>query len=177
MRIAFAMCALIWVVPLAGCGGAGTPAALTESGGADCSTSKVTDLSREPGYTATYLHRWKTAVGCPVRLDVLMTRRGKDACGGERVADILMGWPLGQSHNGNRPFRIYVRDPEQVFVDRATSEAFDGDAKLPTDAVDTGYRQEGTALWMRPKDDSFLYLVMPKRVEAWPLAPQVPGCA
>src|SRR5687767_13609908 len=85
----------------------------------------ATDLDLEPSYSANYLHRWMTAEGCPLRLDIIMTRRGVDACGGTKVADVLMGWPLGSSHQKPRPSRIFVRDPHNVFREPSISEAFD----------------------------------------------------
>lgn len=66
-----------------------------------------------------------------------MTRHG--GCD-NRVDDILMGWPLGSSHNKGNRFRIYVRDPENVFGDR---QGFATDVNLPKGASDTGYRQKG----------------------------------
>jgi hypothetical protein len=143
---------------------------------AECGTpGSETDLTAEPRYGANYLHRWTNADGCPVRLDIVMTRRGTDACGGPNVADILMGWPLGSSHS-HRPYRIFLRDPHEVFGNPHVSGAFDDDAERPADAVDTGYRQNGAELWMRPNDDGFVYLVFADRVEQWPRATP-PGCA
>jgi hypothetical protein len=137
----------------------------------------LTDLNAEPRYSADYLHRWATGDGCAVRLDVLMTRQGEDSCGGEQVADILMGTPLGRSQDKSRP-RSFIRDPKGILVGRKTSEAFDAHAQLPVDAKDTGYRQDDLQLWMRPADDSFVYLVGESDVEAWPRMPTPGvGCA
>jgi hypothetical protein len=142
-----------------------------------CGTpGSMTDLDEEPSYSANYLHRWTTREGCPVHLDILMTRRGADSCGGPKAADILIGWPLGSSHHDHQPYRIFVRDPHNVLRDAETSSAFDDDAELPTDAVDTGYRQDGTELWMRPDDDAFVYLVLADRVERWPYDARPTGC-
>jgi hypothetical protein len=153
-----------------------TPRLASDSG--ECGKpGSATDLSEEPGYSANYLHRWTTAEGCPVRLDIIMTRRGPDACGGTKVADILMGWPLGSSHQKPHPFRIFVRDPHNVFGDSQISRGFDEDAELPGDAVDTGYRQDEAELWMRPHDDAFIYLVHEDKVEQWPHDETPPGCA
>jgi hypothetical protein len=139
----------------------------------------LTDLSKEPNYTASYVHRWTTEDGCAVRLDILMRRQGDEACGGSRVADILMGWPLGRSHDKPRPHRIFVRDPSDVFGDEATSEAFVEDAELPKEATDTGFRQQedGAQLWMVDGNDSFTYVVYEDRIERWPLDESPPGCA
>lgn len=148
------------------------------SGSDECGKpGSATDLNREPSYSANYLHRWTTAKGCPVRLDVIMTRRGPDACGGANVADILMGWPVGSSHQKPHPYRIFVRDPHNVFGDSRISRAFEEDTELPSDAVDTGYRQGGMELWMRRHDDAFIYLVDEDKVERWPNDDTPPGCA
>ena len=139
---------------------------------------QITDLSLEPRLPADYLHRWTTTDGCAVRLDVLMTRQGEDSCGGEEVADILMGQPLGAPTSESKS-RMFIRDPQQILTNRKTSQAFDADAQLPADAEDTGFRQDGLELWMRPGDDSFVYLLVNEDgVEAWPQATgQVAGCA
>lgn len=150
------------------------PASISEECG---KPGSATDLNEEPRYSATYLHRWTTSEDCAVRLDIIMTRRGPDACGGAKVADILIGWPLGSSHDEHRPYRIFIRDPENVFGDSETAAGFDADGERPADAVDTGYRQEGAELWMRPDDDAFLYLVYADRVERWPHDPNPVVCA
>lgn len=134
------------------------------------------DLSKEPNYPVNSIHRWRTKEGCQVRLDVLMTRQGEEACGGPRVADILMGTPLGKTPERSRA-RIYVKDPENVFRDNETSRLYDPDAEVPQEAVDSGYRQDGAALWIVPGDDRLLYLVHEDRIEAWPLDKTPPGCA
>ena len=178
MRVALRVLGFVTATLIAGCGADTESNRRAEQRPVDCSRyGSLVDLSAEPRYSADYLHRWTTREGCPVRLDVIMTRQGADACGGERVADILMGWPLGESHARHRPSRIFVRDPNGVVADRQTSAAVDADAELPEDAVDTGYRQDGRALWMRPDDGSFVYLVSGDRVEAWPHDPIPSGCA
>jgi hypothetical protein len=136
----------------------------------------VTDVDAEPRYSADYLHRWATSDGCAVRLDVLMTRQGEDSCGGEQVAEILMGTPLGTSHEKSSA-RSFIRDPEGILVGRKLSEAFDAHAQVPADAQDRRFRQDDLELWMRPRDDSFVYLVGEADVEAWPQVQGMPGCA
>lgn len=135
-----------------------------------------TDLTREPGYSADYLHRFTNEDGCEVRLDVIMKREGENACGGPSVADVLMGWPLGGTHS-HRPFRIFVKDPNNVFGDEATSQAYDPNATLPEDAVRTAYSIDGASMWMRPWNSSFIYLMhAPDEIERWPRDPSPPGC-
>jgi hypothetical protein len=159
----------------AGCGGADE---YLDSSSKTCRAhGRITDLSLEPRLSADYLHRWATTDGCAVRLDVLMTRQGEDSCGGEEVADILMGQPLGTSTSESKS-QTFIRDPQQILTNRETSQAFDADAQLPAAAEDTGFHQDGLELWMRPRDHSFVYLVNEDGVEAWPQATgQIAGCA
>ena len=63
-----------------------------------------------------------------------------------------------------------------MFRDRATASAFDPDAELPTGAVDTGFRQGTTELWVDPPDRSAIYLVSEGSVERWPLDPEPTLC-
>ena len=90
-------CLIVLLLGLGGCGPA-------EDGDPDACGARgsITDLSAEPKYSADYLHRF-TVEGCPVRLDVIMTRTG--ACG---PPDLVMGTPLGASTMDSAP-RIYVR--------------------------------------------------------------------
>lgn len=145
-----------------------------ETAPTDCSAAQY-DISREPDYPVDYIHRWTTEEGCEVRLDVLMTRQGEEACGGSQVADILMGTPLGRPPNASAA-RIYIKDPTNVFGDDETSDAYEADAELPDDAGDSGYRQDGTELWITPDDDRFIYLVAEGSVERWPQDESPPGC-
>lgn len=136
----------------------------------------ITDLSREPSYASKDLQRWTTEDGCPVRLDVLMTRTGPAHCGWQAATDILMGVPLGASHS-HGPHRIYVRDPQGVLNDPAITSAFDGDARLSDRAEDTGFRQHDAQLWLIRGAPEQLFLVFPDRVERWPLDTSPAGCA
>jgi hypothetical protein len=56
---------------------------------------------------------------------------------------------------------------------------YDGDAELPADAEDSGYRNGGRQLWLVP-DREAAYLVAeddPADVERWPAAREVMACA
>jgi len=145
--------------------------------GEECGESgSQTDLAAEPSYSADYLHRFTNEDGCEVRLDVITKREGENACGGPSVADVVMGWPLGGTHS-HRPYRIFVKDPNNVFGDDKTSEAYDPDATLPEDAIRTAYSIDGAAMWMRPWNSNFIYLVRsPDEVERWPHDPSPSGC-
>jgi len=132
----------------------------------DAADGSEEDLDREPSYSADYLHRWTNRRSCPVRLDVLMTRLVRDgACGPDD--DIMIGTPLGTSHQVESPARIYG----------ATEGAIDRDAQLPTSASPSGYRQGDYELWMVDADQSALFLVYPDHVERWGLAvPPLTAC-
>jgi hypothetical protein len=86
-----------------------------------------------------------------------------------------MGTPVGARTDATAP-RIYVRDPDGYFGDAALQEGFAADVELPPGAIDTGYRQDGTGLWMDPHDDAFVYLAAASATERWPKATQIFGC-
>lgn len=132
------------------------------------------DLSKEPTYPVNYIHRWTNDDGCPVRLDILMTRQGADACGGSKVADILMGTPLGAPHSSSRA-RIYIKDPTGQFGMSEIQAGYEADADLPEDATDSGYRQKSSELWTVPDGDA-IYLVSEDQVERWPHVEAPPTC-
>lgn len=136
-----------------------------------------TDLAAEPSYSANYLRRWRNAEGCDVRFDVLMTRRpGPDFHCSGWPPDLVMGTPLG-TRTSESPARTYVRDPGGSFGDPALQAGFAADVDPPATAIDTGYRQNGTALWVDPDDDTFIYLVSSDGTERWPRDTQSRGCA
>lgn len=135
------------------------------------------DLSDEPTYTPDSVGRWTNAAGCPVSLQVLLTRQPGPTfhCEGW-PPDLVMGTPLGAATDETVP-RVYVRDPDGYFGDPALRQGFAADLEPPPAAVDTGYDQGGVALWMDPADDRFAYLVSADGTERWPKATQVFGCA
>ncbi len=70
---------------------------------------------------------------------------------------------------------LYFRDPKHVMADWV-AHPFDADAKLPSDALDSGYRSESGELWIVPEGDA--YLVATDHVERWPRSTdQTLGCA
>jgi hypothetical protein len=130
-------------------------------GAAEC------DLTLEPRYLAKdRLHRWTNARGCKVRLDVLMTRDGPEHCDMQALRGLVLGIPLG-AVTTPRNTRIYTRG-----AGRARR-----DVRLPYGAEDTGYRQGDVALWMLRGEASYVYLVSPQHVEAWPLQRTPRVCA
>jgi len=64
-------------------------------------------------------------------------------------------------------FRNYIGDPVQILPPGTLVPPYDGDAQLPRDATDSGYRQVDLQLWLVP-DGSAAYIVGPGYVELWP---------
>ena len=73
---------------------------------------------------------------------------------------------LGTTHS-HHDNRIYLPDPQDV-TGTQTGGDLELDATLPTEAMDTGLRQEGSKLWMVPGEDEFIWLVNPDSIERWP---------
>lgn len=71
--------------------------------------------------------------------------------------------------------RLYVRDPDGVLDKALLTAPYDGDATLPDDAHDTGYRFGDQGLWLAD-DLSTAYVRTPDGVEAWPRAKDGLGC-
>lgn len=100
---------------------------------------------------------WTDADGQPLPASVVTSRPGSAHCEWESVTFLTLG------EDDDR----YVRDPEGKFGRCSTGVPYDGDAELPSDAVDTGYRRGDDQLWLS-QDQAFAYVVTPHAVEAWP---------
>ncbi len=144
----------------------------------DGPAGSVTDVAGEPDWRRYGEYRaWTTADGCLVRIDVLADRSGPDHCGWEAARVIIAAIPIGARYSNESNDANYVRDPDNVFGDPATSSAFDPNAKLPAGAADTGFRQGRTELWADPADGGVaIYLVTGDSIERWPLDPQPAVC-
>lgn len=137
----------------------------------------VTDVASEPNWRRYGDYRmWTAADGCLVRIDVLADRPGPAHCGWQTARVIITGIPIGARYSDERNDANYVRDPDNVFGDPATALAFDPDADLPPGAVDRGFRQRATELWVDPADGSVIYLVTGTSIERWPLDSQPAIC-
>lgn len=184
MRLRYPRLALVMVTLLLGCSGSSGSAGSSSRVGNDPAVAScmaahglLADLAKEPSFNAgNRLHRWTTADGCGVRLDVLMTRDGPDCL--PTFRDLLMGTPLGEPWTGSGKGldRDYVRDPGGVLNDPAVQSGFSAMDAPPADATDSGYRQGETQLWTVP-DGSAVYIVMADTTERWPLDTQRGGCA
>ncbi|WP_282700656.1 hypothetical protein [Streptomyces sp. CC219B] len=72
--------------------------------------------------------------------------------------------------------RLYARDPEGVLPPEMLTAPYDGEARMPDAARDTGYRYADRQLWLTEDDRSPAYVRTPDGVEAWPLANDGFGC-
>ncbi|MFI2433399.1 hypothetical protein [Streptomyces sp. NPDC018693] len=71
--------------------------------------------------------------------------------------------------------RTYVRDPHGVLARDMLTTPYDGDARLPADARDTGYRHQDWQLWLTD-DPTTAYVRTPDGVEAWPALREDVAC-
>jgi len=106
---------------------------------------------------------------------ILVDWPGPDHCGWQaarsmNIAETLPFW--GAVHSG----KDYWSDPTNVLPAGMLLTSYNGDADLPQDATDSGYRHEDLELWLVP-DDHAVYLVGPDRVELWPVADPNYGCS
>jgi hypothetical protein len=137
----------------------------------------VNDVATEPPWRQfTESRQWTTADGCLIRIDVLVDRAGPVHCGFEAARVIVTGIPVGNRSTSSLDSYEYIRDPTDVFGDPVTAAAFDPDADLPVSGSDTGFRNEGTQLWVDVLDPSSIYLVSEDSIERWPLDPEPTGC-
>ncbi|MEO8246885.1 MAG: hypothetical protein ABI622_07150 [Chloroflexota bacterium] len=137
----------------------------------------VTDVASEPDWRqyADYTP-WTTPDGCLLRIDVIADRPGPSHCDMQAARVIITGRPVGAPYSTEADTAQYVRDPQDVFGDPQTAAAFEPDADLPPDAVDTGYRQASSSLWVVRADPSSIYVVDGDTTERWPLDPEPAGC-
>lgn len=113
--------------------------------------------------------------GTEVSFMVADSHRGAAECGQQDVHYLTLGW-LGETTSGPRKPRQFIRDPDDS-LNFGMAEGFAADVKVPADAVDTGLRNGGLALWTsRAGDRVFLVGSGPGAGEQWPAAPYAVGC-
>jgi hypothetical protein len=96
---------------------------------------------------------WTDAAGEPVSTETVRSVAGPAHCGWDAAIWLNVG--------GN----LYFRDPAGV-MGEFTETSFEPDARLPSAAVDSGYRTGERSLWLDPGGDA--YLVSSDTVERWP---------
>jgi len=107
---------------------------------------------------------WLDAAGDRIPTSVLTESTGPEHCGWESVTFLSV------------EDASFVADPEGVLNESHTAVAFDDDAELPADAVDTGYSREGKHLWLAA-DGRFAFVVNGETVQAWPALTDQAACA
>lgn len=105
---------------------------------------------------------WTDAGGARVPTSTVTSYTGADHCDWGSVTFL-------QVHD-----RQYVRDPEGKLGSEAVAP-YEGDASLPDDAVDSGYRHGDRALWLAA-DGRTAYVVSDDGTEAWPATADEVGC-
>ncbi len=101
--------------------------------------------------------------------------QGADECDQQGVHYLHLPWPLTGPGAGTTG-RQFARDPGRHFS-AAFAPGFARDVELPADAVDTGLRNDGIALWTSAAGDRvFLVGSGPGAGEQWPATPYAVGC-
>ncbi|MFE7929724.1 hypothetical protein ACFU6S_13440 [Streptomyces sp. NPDC057456] len=111
---------------------------------------------------------WTDEHGERVATTTLSSYPGAEHCDWQTAH--FLGTGRGENH------RQYVRDPDGVIEESLLTSPYDGDAVMPADARDTGYRYGDWRLWLT-KDASTAYVRTSDGVEAWPLAKEMVACA
>ncbi|MFI0820565.1 hypothetical protein ACH4TX_30615 [Streptomyces sp. NPDC021098] len=110
---------------------------------------------------------WTEEDGDRVPVSLLSSSEGSAHCDWQSAHFLGMG--RGSSS------RLYARDPGGVLPPSMLTSRYDGDAPLPPDAKDTGYRLNDWRLWLAA-DRSKAYVRTPRGVEAWPTVRRGMGC-
>lgn len=151
----------------------GSIGAQSPSGGHECDAEPGSpiDLSSEPKdwlQYGSYL-RWTDSDGCMVRIDVISHHYGAAHCGWEKMESITIGRPLGSSiaaGSSTETMNRYVWDPQGVLPEGPIGSELNL-PDIPDTAFDTGYRRDGSELWLDETDESVLYRISGSTVEAW----------
>ena len=145
------------------------------------STVVETDPSAQPGWGVETFATCDPAEYAPTTDDELHQSVWTDRDGDRVPTSTLKTFP-GPAHCNWQSTTFmylddqqYLSDPEQILTSE-TTVPYDGDAPLPADAIDTGYRRGDDQLWLG-RDRSIAYIVTPDHVEAWPSTTEPLGCA
>ncbi|MEU6841980.1 hypothetical protein ABZ930_08920 [Streptomyces sp. NPDC046716] len=116
---------------------------------------------------------WQDARGRPVSTAKVVSWMGAEHCDWQSAEFVT----LDGGDDGRWRGRQYLRDPEGKLADiDGLSSTYAKDVKLPADAVDTGYRQDGRELWLA-RDKSWAYVRdADGAVERWPGRKEPVGC-
>jgi hypothetical protein len=112
---------------------------------------------------------WHDADGRPVPIARVESFPGRAFCDYSDVDFVQIG--------NDRRAIDYVRDPQGQLT-KYLRVPYDGDARLPADAINTGFHRGGRGLWFGP-DTRAVYLVSDsgqRQVERWPAPKPGFGC-
>lgn len=102
---------------------------------------------------------WTDRAGDRVPTTVIESYDGPEHCDWQDIVFLTVGgWDDGQQ---------YLRDTEGTLADRLRT-TFDGAARLPGDAEDSGWRRDGRELWLTPDAAYLVSVDDPQDVERWP---------
>lgn len=123
-----------------------------------------------PGY------QW-TRDGRPVSGRELTTAAAPGHCDWESATFLTIGWPLGTVSTTSAQARQFIRDPEGVVSSRNLQNELELHAKLPRDAVATGYRYRELEIYLSASDQDWaIYVVGPAGAERWPRSDPMTLC-
>ncbi len=107
---------------------------------------------------------WQDSNGDRVPTSIVTSSQGPEHCDWESVTFLWYD------------DRQFISDPRGALADVGLVVPFDADTDLPSDATDTGYRQDDRRLWLSA-DGNVAYIVDGDVVQAWPTATELVGCA
>ncbi|MCW2665646.1 MAG: hypothetical protein JWN57_608 [Frankiales bacterium] len=123
--------------------------------------------------------QWRDVNGQRLASDRIEVTAGPEHCQWEGVTFLRLAWPVTSDARPRR-FLTYVRDPDgAVDSQPSLSKTFRRQQPLPTNATDTGYRHDETALFLASADggnEAYLRFASRDLVEVWPLAKAPVAC-
>ncbi|MFJ4713315.1 hypothetical protein [Streptomyces sp. NPDC088785] len=116
---------------------------------------------------------WEDAHGRAVSTAKVVSWRGAEHCDWQDVEFVT----LDRGDDGRRRGRQYLRDARGVLADLdGLSSTYAEDVPLPSDAVDTGYRDAGRELWLAPDRSRAYVRDADGTVERWPGTKEQVAC-
>jgi hypothetical protein len=107
----------------------------------------------------------------------LTTIAGPSHCGWQSATMMFIGWPPGTNAPTFSGARMFVRDPNGVYMEGRYRDLLQLHAALPSDARPTGHTIGPIGLYVSPTDDGGIYVVAPSGTERWPRADPANLCA
>ena len=118
--------------------------------------------------TKSSLEIWTDDTGRRVPTYRVISFRGAEHC----------GWTAMRFLNFDESDRAYVRTPDRAYLDDYFAEDFRASAKLPRDAVDTGFTRGNEHLWLSAdRERAYVGAKGARTVQLWPRTTQPLQCA